>query len=657
MRSRTVKLAVVFFTALSLSIMLAARSASAQGSSFSPQVSAHLGSPSTGPDPETFVQFSRYPTEVLNFIQMTGTPPTAYYRDEFVGGETFTTGANDQDAIYAQLFNSSGTLLSTWSSFVFYANYVVGTQTLQNCWVTFGIQPLCGSNSIDVLWYYQSQCGDGNFSMQFYLNNVPIAATPFPFTVLPQIEESRVPNYSQVRTTAGTYEQNDPAYAYDFECRYVDVNGNVINNSEKHTCHSPALLGNEIPYYIRAKGCYLSDAANLLTYQGTSVDPPTLNTALDDLNLNTGGTTPPPPPGYVNYGVNPAGLHRYSGGQMSFVDRSTANLNSNVCHYGPQIMGVKCVTNPNTGQVNATHWVTVFGKNSDKSSWLIHDPGSSQAGTGPNGGVGGASGTLQSLYGGQFCEARSFSGPAFSFVTETGLTIQFHSPVELLMTNPSGLRLGGDPVLHAYYEEIPNSYYESAGLVDDETGIYESDPPKTMYIPGAATGQYTLTVTGTDTSAYSADFLAQDANGTPSVMSMSNVPIGLGEVQTFTLNYSSTAGSTLQVTGGFNGGGQNPNSVNLFLSYAKPGDSHVTLATGTTSYTVVIFYATDVIASTFSATIGGIDITSLFHPQPGTSEAVSIPLQAGRNLLNLQIQGNVGSRVATDTDRLVFTVQ
>src|SRR5258708_39710221 len=101
-------------------------------------------------------------------------------------------------------------------------------------------------------------------------------------------------------------------------------------------------------------------------------------------------------------------------------------------------------------------------------------------------------------------------------------------------------------------------------------------------------------------------------------MRMRNVPIGLGEVQTFTLNYSSTAGSTLQVTGGLNGGGQNPNSVNLFQSYAKPGDSHVTLATGTTSYTVVSFYATDVIASTFPATLGAIDITSLFHPHPGT---------------------------------------
>ena len=234
-------------------------------------------------------------------------------------------------------------------------------------------------------------------------------------------------------------------------------------------------MANEIPYYIRAKGCYLSDSANILTYHGVSVDPPTLNTALEQLNLNTAGSTPPPPPGYANYNVNPPGLHNYSGGKLSFVDRSTANLNSNVCHYGPQIMGVKCVTNPNTKQLNATHWVTVYGMTPDKSSWLLHDPGSSQNGISPNGTVGGGTGTLQSLYGGQFCEARSYSGPEFTFVAETGLSIHFHSPVELLITDPAGHRLGGDPTAQVYYDEIPNGYYESAGLVDDETGADESD--------------------------------------------------------------------------------------------------------------------------------------------------------------------------------------
>ena len=146
MSNRTLNVSVLFLVALSFSILIGVRRASAQQAGTT-QVLAHLGASSAAPDPETFIQFSRYPVEVQNFIQMTGTPPTAYYRDEFVGGETLTTGANDGDAIYAQLFDANGNLLSTWSSFVFYASYPYNGQTLQNCWVAPGIQPLCGSNS------------------------------------------------------------------------------------------------------------------------------------------------------------------------------------------------------------------------------------------------------------------------------------------------------------------------------------------------------------------------------------------------------------------------------------------------------------------------------------------------------------------------------
>ena len=70
-------------------------------------------------------------------------------------------------------------------------------------------------------------------------------------------------------------------------------------------------------------------------------------------------------------------------------------------------------------------------------------------------------------------------------------------------------------------------------------------------------------------------------------------------------------------------------------------------------------YASTTIPATFSARLNGVDITSLFHPQPGTFETVQLVfLQPGRNVLVLSIDGTVSSgRVATDTDRLVFIVQ
>lgn len=46
----------------------------------------------------TFEGFFRFPAEVRQFIPM-DSGPTAYFRDVFVGGETFTDGANDGDTI------------------------------------------------------------------------------------------------------------------------------------------------------------------------------------------------------------------------------------------------------------------------------------------------------------------------------------------------------------------------------------------------------------------------------------------------------------------------------------------------------------------------------------------------------------------------------
>ena len=50
------------------------------------------------------------------------------------------------------------------------------------------------------------------------------------------------------------------------------------------------------------------------------------------------------------------------------------------------------------------------------------------------------------------------------------------------------------------------------------------------------------------------------------------------------------------------------------------------------------------------------DLTSEFNPTPGGSDMVQIPLQPGRNVLKLSVDGQLPNRVATDSDRLVFIV-
>ncbi|MBI3477593.1 MAG: hypothetical protein HY010_17820, partial [Acidobacteria bacterium] len=77
---------------------------------------------------------------------------------------------------------------------------------------------------------------------------------------------------------------------------------------------------------------------------------------------------------------------------------------------------------------------------------------------------------------------------------------------------------------------------------------------------------------------------------------------------------------------------------------------------GTTKYGLVVIYDRAVIPGTFKAELNGRDVGASFKPVPGGAESVGIPLDRGRNVLVLSIEGQIGDRVARDTDRLVFVV-
>ena len=107
----------------------------------------------------------------------------------------------------------------------------------------------------------------------------------------------------------------------------------------------------------------------------------------------------------------------------------------------------------------------------------------------------------------------------------------------------------------------------------------------------------------------------------------------------------------------FDGKGQNPDEVNLFLGYEQPTQAQTVLPAGTASYTVHIYYGKTVQPATFSAQLNKEDITAKFAPAAFTDEEVAIPLQPGKNVLVLSIEGQKASgKSATDTDRLVFVV-
>jgi len=228
-----------------------------------------------------------------------------------------------------------------------------------------------------------------------------------------------------------------------------------------------------------------------------------------------------------------------------------------------------------------------------------------------------------------------------------------HPPADLLIEDSEGLKTGYNPITGVYYSEIPRSSYESLSLIDLDTG--ERGPiTKELEIMQPSAGDYNLYVIGTNTGTYSLDIMAYDPEANPSLKRFEDISISQGEIHTYSFYYPKTVGADISI--GFDGGGQRPRDVNKFLSYARPSKRQTTLPAGTTNYIMIISYGDSIIPATFNAELNGMDITSLFNPAPGGTEAVTLNLSQGRNTLVLSVDANLPNRIAEDKDRLVFIV-
>ena len=232
------------------------------------------------------------------------------------------------------------------------------------------------------------------------------------------------------------------------------------------------------------------------------------------------------------------------------------------------------------------------------------------------------------------------------------------SPYELIITDPQGRRVVYNPINKVAYNEIPRAYYETVGLEDVESG----DPgpeSKELFIPQPIAGDYQLQVVGTGTGTYTLEIMADDPELNPSLKKFKNISVAPSKAHTYGFYYAKTVGTELEFTampGNFDGKGQRPSDVNKFLSYVTPTQSTTTLPAGTTSFSLITIYDKNIISSTFTAELNGVDVKSLFHLASGNTESVTLNLSQGRNTLILSVEGNLPNRIARDTDRLVFIV-
>lgn len=606
-----------------------------------PSRSTAGATPLLAPASNQFLGFFRFPAELKGEATVPMTGNIAYYRDFFEGGDTFTSGAQDGDSIGAQVFDPNGVLIATFFPFTFHVNFTFNGQPAQNCWSGVG-GAICDAPDIEVLWFISLQCAaKGDYKMSFLYNNTPFFTGSF--TLLPQVEASRVPGDNNNPVVVNGVPDSIDYSQLDYDdqlgnfCRFTDSTGKVIRHST-HVCHDP-LQSNEQIATIHQLGCAMTDTAMLLGYHGAFTAPDTLN---DWLSVPLDPKRPELLRGYDTGGaIKWPAVGDYAatrGVQMSFSFKSsTLPLSQQVCSAGPSIIHTK----------SNQHWVTTIGQPFDQSTWLLHDP------------AGGVSRNLSSTnppYNNKFTGTRSYVGETLSFTTNYGMFIRLHSPAELLLTNPAGQRTGLDPTTGTSFSEDPNSSYDDISIDDEEDNSQAGIEEKELMVGVPPAGDYTLQVTGTDTGTYVLEFLGQDTNGSPSQTVFPPLPTAPGTVNTFTIHMDLASGVAPSFSGAFDGGGQRPKDVNKFLTYANPVASQTTAAAGATSFPVIIFYAPAVLQNTFSATANGVSITNLFQSLPGTFEAVNVPVQSGRNVIEFKIDGTLPNRTATDTDRLVIQV-
>jgi len=552
-----------------------------------------------------FSDWWRYPAEEQNWLVMPAA--TAYNRDVLVGGETYISGAADGETWSANATRPDGTTI-TWGNITFHSDY----NGQQNCFVSSS-WIICGYTDLYVLWYTNSQClQTGTWTMRFFNNGAQFHEGTF--KVLPQIPPGKVPS-------GPTYNQLAYLDHYDNQCKLA------TNPKKCVTCDAV----NTTPCTIKTLGCWLTGACMILGYHGVTVTPAALNTWLKGQS-----------DGYQGSRVNGWAVARYARQykQIFYVgSAATSTLENRLCSRGPQLAHVRKI-----GRTDYHHFVTVTGQNEAKTTHLINDP------------AGGGEILLNSKYQ-DIKSIRVFEGPEYVFRDDlSGVLITFHSPGELLVTDPLGRRTGADPLTGQSYNEIPNGSYETEFLEDpEEEGAGAEAKAIEISRPDAA-GEFTLRVTGTDNGTYDLQIVGYDVQNTPSSASYDDIPITTAAVHAYAFAYDKASGSTIGVSGGFAGGGQRPRDVNRFLSYVTATQSRIDVPVGATSYTLIVVYGSTIIPSSFQANLDGVDISEAFSPAPGTSDLVAIPLHGGSNVLSLSVEGNLPTRVARDTDRLVFMV-
>lgn len=203
---------------------------------------------------------------------------------------------------------------------------------------------------------------------------------------------------------------------------------------------------------------------------------------------------------------------------------------------------------------------------------------------------------------------------------------------QLMLIDPQGRKTGYDVSTAQTVSGIPGAVYSNDSISDatDASSEPAESESRVLEIHSAAIGRYSLKVSPTDRSTYNIGFSCTGIDGPSAHISASDLGIAPGEEHSFIVMIAPMCSETF-VFGAFGG-----RSSGL-LTYGYPMANHVSLASH--SFRLVIVYDTRMTPSTFAATIDGNSVANLFHPKPGSIEAVTMPVKPGHHIVQINVSG------------------
>src|SRR5262249_18224131 len=230
-------------------------------------------------------------------------------------------------------------------------------------------------------------------------------------------------------------------------------------------------------------------------------------------------------------------------------------------------------------------------------------------------------------------------------IVPASITVHVDYGARLLLVDGQGKKTGYDGATGKNLREIPGAVYSDDSVSDaadesDDPAVAES---RVLDLPPNPAGVYLLRVSPTDRNNYQIQFYCS-GSGQRSKLTGKDVGIAPGEQHSFSVD--SRSGCLSQFVAGAYAA--QSTLAEPLLTYALPGSNSVHLKKGL-PFRMVVVYDRSIVASTFAATLNGETVRNAFHPKAGGIDAISIPVSAGHNVLQLTVSGTQPGFRAADS--------